>query len=66
MKKYCYLISYHHKYVAGLGIGTTIITRDRKIKTDDDITDVQKFIEYHNSVENVGIISFQRLKNVKR
>lgn len=62
MKKYCYLISYHHKYTLGLGLGTSCITLNKKIKTYDDITDIAKRIEYENKVENVGIISFQRLK----
>lgn len=61
MKTYNYLIAYTFE----CGIGTTIISRNRKIDSANAIEGIRDFIEKESKLNNVGILSFQ-LINVER
>ena len=56
VKKYDYLISYHHK----CGVGSLLITLTRQLETFKDIDEIKRTLENENNIlENVGIISYQ-------
>jgi len=61
MKTYNYLIA----YIFADGIGTTIISINRKIDSANTINGIRDFIEKESKLNNVGILSFQ-LINVER
>lgn len=55
---YVYMCSYHHK----TGMGTAIITRNKKVRTSDDVVAMQLAIECQCKVEHVGLINYILLK----
>lgn len=57
IRKYVYLISYHHSK----GYGTISINLNRKINSTEQIAEIHKYIENENNYEKVGIISYQLL-----
>lgn len=61
MKTYNYLVA----YTFADGIGTTVISRSRKIDSANAIRGICSFIEENSELNNVGILSFQ-LINVER
>lgn len=61
MKKYDYLIAYNFSCEGYLGVcsGTIQVSRDKKIKTFDDINELNKFIsESIDGASNVTIYNF--------
>lgn len=61
MKTYNYLIA----YTFADGIGSTIISKNRKIDSANAINGIKNFIEKEAKLNNVGVLSFQ-LINVER
>ena len=58
MRKYEYLISFHHKH----GHGTTYIITNKKIESAAVAIEITKDIERHNNIENVCIINILLLR----
>lgn len=68
MKKYCYLVSYWFLQEGFLtpSHGTSQIYRKNKIKTFDDINELNKFItDGIEGVSNLGIYNFILIGRVK-
>lgn len=60
-RMYEYLIAYHHK----CGLGTTGVTRSKKIESWTDAVEVAKLIERNSGSENVGIMNIVLLRTFK-
>lgn len=57
-RTYMYMCSYHHKN----GLGTALIKRHEKIRTRNDVVELQHHIEEEGNVKNVGLINYILLK----
>lgn len=55
---YVYMCSYHHK----TGLGTEFVKRHEKIRTTNDVVELQHVIEEQGNVEHVGLINYILLK----
>ena len=67
MSKYTYYVVYIYKTnILELGYGSCFTVRNKPIKDNNDLLEIQEQIKKDNNFEQVIIINFKRMKFKKR
>lgn len=63
MSKYTYYVVYTHQtHIIELGYGCCFVTRNKPLKDNNDLLELQNTIEKENNFEKVVIINFKRME----